>query len=440
MASPTEAEIITQFRAAVDILDEQLNWTRDNATNLIGLIDTLEQAMEGDWIEDLADGLRSIRSFNDAALRQHEPLLLPILRAWGRIMQTPEETTGALVARLYDRFIATGDRIASRQFTYGAAAAGGGNAGNGTLLRVTRDGRGFDLEACHAEVKTWDCVQDANTRAFRHEEQFQVRGQKLFPDALSVTGSGLLETINAKSARDSLLLNPSFSQFSGTATAPTAITSWTSSIAVNAANYQFITGAAGAAIYRDFVSDTTPYALDVLATANLSQALSVRGTQLDPSVPHLLQVAWNRELGAASGTVTFRMGAQSTAVVVAAQLGWQTTLVPTVFGTNSWYRSFDEQDLDIRIEWARTAGTIRFDDVLFLPMELIDGLYYAPIGGTVPFLREDTFSTTDTEIGAVIQTWVWRMLGDDPKLIGVNPGPVGYLPSAVGAGITIADP
>ena len=109
MASPTEAEIITQFRAAVDILDEQLNWTRDNATNLIGLIDTLEQAMEGDWIEDLADGLRSIRSFNDAALRQHEPLLLPILRAWGRIMQTPEETTGALVARLYDRIIATGD-------------------------------------------------------------------------------------------------------------------------------------------------------------------------------------------------------------------------------------------------------------------------------------------------------------------------------------------
>ena len=442
MASPTEAELRIMLRNAVDVLDEQLDWCRDNADNLINLIDVLEQSLEGDYLAQITTAAASIRAANDEALRGSQPLLHPIFRQWGKVMDMPEEDYEGLLDRLYDRFLSTADRITSRQFTYGAAAAGGGNAGNGTLLRCTRDSRSFDMEGCFAEVKTLQCVTDANTGADKHEEVFEVRGEKSGPDALELNGSGIVTSLRALSARDSgqYLGNPSFSDFSGTAAAPTAITNWTSNIAVSGANYQFITGAAGTAYYRDFVGDTTPYALDILASAELSQALSVRNTKLDANVPWFLQVAWNREIGAATGTLTIRMGAQSQAIVMAAQAGWNVSRVPTTFGANNWYRDFDEQDLDIRIEWVRTGGTLRVDDVILTPMALIDGTYYALVGGTTPFLREDSFTTTDTEVGAVIQTHIWRTTASGQRERGATVGPRGYLPHTTGGGVTIVDP
>lgn len=443
MAAPTEAELRTMLQNAVNIVREQLDWCSVNATdNLIALTDVLEQSLEGDFVVLIAGAAATIRAANDSALRGAQALFHPIFLTWAKIMDVPETDYEDLLDRLYDRFIATADRVTSRQFTYGAAAAGGGNVGNGTIRRVTRDGRGFDCEGCHAEVKTFECISDENTGANRHEEVFEVRGEALGPDALEVTGSGLRTTLKALSARDSaeLLGNPSFSSFSGTAAAPTAITNWTSDIAVSGANYQFVTGVAGTAYYRDFVGDTTPYALDVLASAQLSQSLRSRNTKLDPNLPYLLQVAWNREVGGATGTMTIRMGAQNTAVIMAAQAGWNTSLVPTVFGTNSWYRSFDEADLDIRIEWVRTGGTVRVDDVLLVPGTLIDGTYFWVIGGTTTFRREDSFTTTDTEVGSIIQAWIWRTTNPGQRSSGASVGPRGYLPHTTGAGVTIADP
>jgi len=130
MASPTEAELRIMLRNAVDVLDEQLDWCRDNADNLINLIDVLEQSLEGDYLAQITTAAASIRAANDEALRGSQPLLHPIFRQWGKVMDMPEEDYEGLLDRLYDRFLSTADRITSRQFTYGAAAAGGGNAGN----------------------------------------------------------------------------------------------------------------------------------------------------------------------------------------------------------------------------------------------------------------------------------------------------------------------
>ena len=86
---------------------------------------------------------------------------------------------------------------------------------------------------------------------------------------------------------------------------PTAITSWTSSVTVNSTNYSFDS----ANVYRDFIGAGTAYAVNVKVTANLTQRLTVRGTRLNVGVPYFLQVAWNRQVGTASGTLLARMGA-----------------------------------------------------------------------------------------------------------------------------------
>jgi hypothetical protein len=432
MASPSEAEVQAIISNGIKLLNETRKFGNVNATNWVSLEDTFVQSLEGDGpiIERCLRAVASARAqlagtidFQRAAAIIGGGLGLYARHTLNKPGASPDE----VFDRLYERFIDNTLRVTSRQFTFGTPTADGSNTGNGTILRLNKDERNFDLENQHADAKRAWCSADGNSGRNRHEEEFTILGQAGAPDALQVSGSGATGKLRAQSANQSLLLNPSLDQFSGTSTAPTEITSWTSSVTVNGTNYTFDS----TNYYRSFIGAATPYAANLRVTANLTQKLSVRKTQLDPKVPYMLQVAWNRQVGAASGTLTIRMGAANNNVVAAAQTGWQLLRVPSSPGQNNWFRNFNEDELDIAIEWSRTGGEILIDDVLLIPATKFDGAWYWAIGGTTPWLNTghdgDFFTWSDSEVGSVLQYWFWRVFGR-------------YLPHTTGGGVTWADP
>jgi hypothetical protein len=340
-----------------------------------------------------------------------------------KLVMTLTPSTGLNFVRFGDDSSGAGANSISRwdYFRY-VTSLSGNNTGNGVILRLNKDAYDFDIESQHADIKKAKCVEDVSTGTAKWEEAFLFEGESAGIDELDRIGSGATKKITAVSARDSLLLNPSFSSFAGTIAAPTDITDWTSNITVNGTNYEIDE----ADYYRDFEGDTTPRALKIKASAILSQKLSLRGTVLDWTRPYLLQVAWKRDAG--EGTLTINLGGKTTNVAVAAQSGWQLLYIP--LDKDSWPKNFSQADTQISIQWAKTSGNIIIDDVLLIPLEEFDGSFYAivPVDASpVQFRKDDCFDWSDAEIGSVIQYWLFRSFGR-------------YLPHTTGEGITFADP
>jgi len=425
--APSRAEVETQWKNSVKLLHEARLFGSVNAQNWVTLQDTLDQSVESDYAAAILSSVARSRSYlaallsNDNAANQ----LLPHLRSYCRhIANTPEASDAQSMAdRLIQYMRDNAFTVNAREFTFGSPAAGGGIVGTGAILRLNVDDYGFSIESQHADAKTAKCKFDQASGTAKHEEIFEFRGQSPGQDGLQLSGSGKMKYIASLSARQSLLSNPSFSQIGGTYAAPTSLTGWTSSITVDSTGYTLDP----VNYYRDFKGDSIPYALNIKLTASLHQHLSLLSTSLRSDVPYMLQVAWNRQVGAATGTLVARMGAVNNNVVVAAQAGWQLLRVPVAFGSNNWYRAFKENDLDISLEWTRTAGELLIDDVLLVPATSFDGSWYWVLGGATPFSYDDYFTWTDTEVGSILQYWFWRAYGR-------------YLPAVTGAAETWTDP
>lgn len=428
MASPTEAEIQDQIRRVVKLYDELRLFGAFTATNnWVSMEDALQQVIETDFAPEVLAGLAGTRSRIAGALGDLGSAMLPLLREYGKFIGAPETDAASIMDRLRRNFVANVLSVNSREFVFGAPAAGGANAGNGTVLRLNVDEDGFDLEDRWAEAYTADCIDDQNTGTAIHEEVFEVRGPAARRDLLQLeSGSGTLIRLSALSSRSGGLIgNPSFSLFGGSAAVPTSVTDWTSDGLATGDGSEYVMDQVN--FYRSTHGETST-ALRIKLTRQFSQRLDLRGTRLDPRVPYLMQLAWNREVAGATGTLTIRMGAQSVAVVAAAQLGWQ--LLRTPLTSAAWYKNFDEQLLDIRIEWVRTAGEVLVDDIVFAPGTRVAGGWLWIIGGSTAFLRDDRFTWTDTELastGAKVQRALWR-------------AGLGYLPSNKLGTETWADP
>jgi hypothetical protein len=427
VANPSEAEIQTQWKALVKYLDECRLFGNVTATNnIVSLEDAIMQALETDYADRILSVLASDRSAFGSILNSSASLHSAILLTYAKLMAIPETDIQLIIDKLYQWFITYTLRVKSRSFTFGAVSAGGGNVGNGTILRLNQDDNNFDIEAQVPEVKIATCVVDANSGSAVHEEVFEFSGENGGKDVLEYwDGSRATRRIQALSARQSLLLNPSFSDFTGTAALPTDITNWTSSVAVVGDGSDYTLDAVN--YYRNYQGDPGPYALNIKLTRTLTQAISLRGTQLRPNVPYLLQVAWNRQVGGATGDLVIGMGSKTTTVVLAAQAGWNTTLVPSTPGTNCWFANFNEPALDISLTFTSTGGELLIDDVLLVPGTGFVGGWYWVIGGTTKFLADDTFTWTDTATESKVQRELARATGR-------------YLPHTTGGGITFADP
>jgi len=225
-------------------------------------------------------------------------------------------------------------------------------------------------------------------------------------------------------AGDEILRNASFQTLDGTVGSPTSIPNWTvgsliANFELDSTNYFRSSPEEHAA--------AVSYALKITATDTIRQKMSTLGKTLDPHTPYMSLLRYNRAVGSASGTLVLRMGAETGTVAVSAQTGWNTLAL--AMDGDKWLRQFQEDDLDLMIDWTRTAGDLLVDDVLFGPMARFDNLWYFVAGGATHFLAEDQFTFTDALVGAdaKIQAWLWRAYGV-------------WLPSVTDTTETISDP
>lgn len=401
MATPTEAEVQTQWKNLTKILDTVRS---DLVTDYVAREDTYVQSLEGNFVPEQMDGIRAIRAQLVAAVEGYPAALAPIMREYGRIMGVPDTDLRQLVARrLYDWLLANTATVKSRGISFGSISAGGSNVGTGTINRLTKDENNYNIEATYLDTKTAKVVSDQTTGSQRHQETFELRGAAPARDSIAPSGSGLVTQVRAFCAADSLLSNPSFSDFSGSVSSLTALTGWTAgsslaNFALDQSNY-----------YRDFPGDTTPASLKISANDNVSQKLSVRGASLDPTVPYYIQLAYNRQVGSGDGTLTLALGSQNASVALAAQTGWN--ILRIAVGQKNWYKTWAQDQPAVTITLgSRTTGYVLVDDVILVPYVPFDNLWYCPVGSATPFMVNDYFTFADALSGSdsVLQYWLWR--------------------------------
>ena len=78
MATPTRAEIQTEWANAVKLVHDTWLYGRVNATNLISNLDTFEQALEGDWLDDATAAAQTIRASVNGVI--NPATVLPLAR------------------------------------------------------------------------------------------------------------------------------------------------------------------------------------------------------------------------------------------------------------------------------------------------------------------------------------------------------------------------
>lgn len=406
MAFPSESTLQGFIGKEIMLFEDLRKKAEVTATTLISRIQALWQAADGDYAPEALDGVEAVRAGFAALMSQGAvaATVLPSLRDYARIMTVPETDADGILGRLYDYFVANSKTVQSRVITFGSVTAGGSNVGTGTVNRLTKDESNFDIEATNVEVKTLKCIFDANSQSEEGEEVFEIRGIEASKDGMETLGSGLVGQIPALSARTSeqLIDNASFETYSASATP--RFTSWTLTSGTtptqDTTNY-----------YRIMPGTTTGDAAVFSANALLTQELSVRGTKLNPGVPYYLQVAYNRQVGTFTGDLKISLGNTSKTVSLAAQTGWN--ILRLDLGTGLWFKTFNKQDLAVTVQVLNfSSGTLLVDDVILAPMAQADGCYYAVVGGATPFLRDDSFTFTDTGgTSAIIQYWLWRTFG-----------------------------
>lgn len=441
--APTEAEIQAQWTAAVDLLDTVRNLADTSIVGGGGKLDVLIQSLEGEYTPvSVASAAASFRSglSNLASSGTALSFLRPILFEYGNLISQnagngyggSSSNVREIAVALYEYFHSQSYTVKSRGITYDTSVtAGSANVGNGALSRLTEDWNGYDLEACHVETKKLRCVSDENTGTRPGAEQFEVIGEAQSQDFLEIesTGSGVSQrrVIVSKHAGTgsggSILDNSSFSSYSSTGTPK--FSGWTevaggANIAQDTTNF-----------YRTHPSATVDASLRINGGSGqvlLRQQLSaMRVRSLEPDTPYFLRMMVNAEIGTADGgNVIMRLGSTevSTAITSLSE-GWNEIVVP--FDSSCWFRSFNEADLAVEIEWPGTSnsGFLLVDDVILCPWDQIDGTFWLirqNAASPVNWKVDDILTVTDTGGAATtgkIQRWAW--------LSGL-----GYFPSTTG--------
>lgn len=428
---PTQAEIQSEISKTIKPLEELRKFAGTHVAagssvnvgdNYLNMEDTLVQALETSFSSEWTGALQAFRGDLVSAISRAPSMLAPGLREYGIFIAAPEVDIPTIMKRLHTYFSDNGVRVTSRQFVFGSPTFSGAT-GNGTINRLNKDERNFDIENQHADAKVAECIADEHSGAKKGEEVFLFQGGAPNRDILKVAGSGKTLRIKALSANDSFSFidNPSFSQLNGSSiTSLSSVPGWTVGTAIANFNLDQTN------YYRAYDGDTTPAAVKFLTNDSLTQDFNVRKATFNPNLPVYLQIAWNRSVGSCDGTLTLEFGTQSTSVVLAAQSGWQILRMP--IGTNQWMRNWNKVNPTVKITLSgRTSGTLLVDDVVIGHYTPFDGSYYAVVGGSTQFLRTDKATWTDTETGSVIQHWIWRGTGF-------------YLPHSTGGGVTWADP
>jgi len=446
--APTEDQVQAQWRAAVDIIDQ----TQVYADTLLGNsqeFDVLIASLKGDftpgslaaWADNFRAGLSSL--VDPQFVYQ---ALAPCILEYGQVLKaggfigSGYETVDLLIAAIYERFnTATKEYVESRAITFDLSQTASGT-GNGEITRLTTDENGFDIENCTVEAKRFRCVRDQNSGVKENAEEFIMLGETRSKDHLQLHSFGtgdtfrrLLYNRNAGSTgAGSLLRNSSFESYDATAT--NDFTYW--QLVSGTVPTQDVGGVLNTDYYNSFPGASTNYSLTAAAAFRIKQdRADLRRTTLDPRKPYFLRVMCKTDSGTPDGSVTIHMGSHSESVLsatITAAGDWYEVFIP--MSQNSWFKNFNEDDLNIELEWSGTTGVMLFDDMIFCEMTQIDGTWWVcrhNDATPAAWIRDDVLLFTDTQADTTkgkINYYLHR-------------AGLGYLPHSTGTPtITFTDP
>lgn len=437
MPDPTKAEIFDQWAKAVNLLEESDKFGSVNTQNFLDLLDTLHQAYEGDFIDEIEGVAQILRSALNAMITDSvaADMQRPFLRQFMKSVAARKDVNSAsddeLLDELYKFFIDNNDRVQSRVFTFGTPVATSGDIGNGIqILRNNQDSFNYDIEAQHIDSKRAICIVDHNTGSDVGNEAWQVEGQSAGRDDLERSGSGLQIALIGQTVDSSILSNAGFQSFDGTAASPTGITDWDSSAGDTSTQYVFDS----TNTFRAGPSDgDDSFSIKLKVANTLTQKLSDIGANLSTDVPYVFAVVYNADVFSATGTLNIKMGNTSSGdITIDGQSGWQVALAPASTGWANWYRVFAEDDVQLDIDYSNVGGSgLLIAEALLVPGTFFDGSWYWMMPAAAnPYVAPrilDSFTWSDIAADSIIQKWLFRGFGR-------------YLPHANGSSITFSEP
>lgn len=416
MADPTLAELKIQLQKIIDVLEETQLYGETNTKNWVAMQDTVVQNLEGDFADQIASGFNALRTNLNNILIGGRVVTDAHIRDWAKFIDADtdfnvnvSDDIQTLITAMYDFFQANAETVKTRAFVFGVPSVL--NSGlKGSIKRLTVDENNHKIENGHAEQKRATVTADSSSGTERGKEIFRLEGSTRGRDALESKGSGLIHTnVRRLHPDDALLLNGGLDTFGGDKTAPTSISGWTANVPINATNYQFLDGDDAALnIFLPKTNDNVKrHSLGFKTSSKITQKLQRRRTALNPNRPYYLQLGYEADIGSASGVVKMTMGTLIASAVVDNLSGWATLTL--ALDDKLWFKNFNEDDLDITVEFVRTAGILQVDDIIFTPFHPHDGTHYLFLPGRTPVQKDDESSWTDTATESKIQRWFHRL-------------------------------
>lgn len=441
MPNPTYAQVAAQIGYGVAPIEKLRRAAVTQYTTLQGdqsfcaHMQTFQTNLKSDYATETVNALAAVRAFLSAALAPEVKarLLLPLLRALGKVASIPGTSAAELLPLLRDWMHANSHYIKSpTSATFASISSGTPHIGNGVVLRVTTDDLGYALWTGHFDAKVIECVTDEQGGAGVHKPVWEIRGAAKPVDNAtekSVTdtgiGSGKVTQLVGLSSDDTsnYLTNPSFSVRTPTTdyTTLTALSGWT--IVSGTIKGVAQSTVSASSYYRNSDQDTSPACIEITKTGG---AIFQQLRNVDYTKPYLFQIGVLRR-NSAKGAIVLQLcagtgGAGAVYASAAVELStlsndaWVPLRLPLTT-TKPWPRNFAVDTVGIRIRRinAGTTGEARIDDVTGGPGTEHDGAFYwyvtTPASGTITKPRKkDQFTAADSVSAS--GSIVWRHFRD----------------------------
>lgn len=408
----TKSELWDQLLQEIKILDEIYKFGAENTPNFLAMESALQGFYQGAHVGATQQQITNLRNSLSALLANGSAALRAVILELAKIGYSSIATAvDAALLDIYSGMVDDTETVRYRNFTRGAVSAGGGNNGDGTVYRLTKDENNHDLEGSFqkaGDVKI-EITRDFATGASQGSEQGLLFGDgETKTDELQIgdapPGSITIVALNS-SSQGNLVVNGGFETATGSAgDTDTEFTGWELSSQSDID-----------------VEETTLFrglkALNFLDNADILQYILTE--TIDPTIPVFALVRFYRELSC-DGTLTLRLGSQTEAVALSAQSGWTDLILGAGSSTKGWYENFkeDSSGAGIRIQLTlsgRTTGNLLIDEFVIFQPVFFDGLYYLLTAGSDAgddFLKGDYFTFSDSVVNTGrTQLWIARLFG-----------------------------
>lgn len=403
----SKSELWTQFLQLIKIIDETWKFGADNTPNYLGMEETLQEAYVGNHVGATNQIVNNLRGTMSNLVDSGRSLVTPVLRELARVGYNSTASTVTQALKDIRQGMVDGtETVRYRNHTFGAISAGGSNNGDGTVLRLTVDKDGEELEggAANAGVTKIEITADyLGGRSMGNEQATVYGGGQVPVDQLDVgtcPGETLSLTVN-RPQDPGLLTNANFATSSGSG-ASLEFSGWTLSDA------------------EDFEAETSTtfqgiQNIEFIDNDNFLQHIS--SATLDPNRP-VFAAVWFQRVSSCDGDLTLRLGTQTETVSLSAQTGWNLLTLGDGTSTKGWYENFQEDyngnGLRVQVTLAsRTTGSLIIGGVIVAQPVLFDGKFYLALSGDTNFLRDDYFTFTDSVVNTGrTQYWLARLFGE----------------------------